>query len=104
MTASRTLALLGLAAAAGPAFAHSPVCSCFDNGDDTVTCEGGFSDGASAAGVPIRVVELSGRVLLEGKMDEAGTYTFTKPAVEYQVVFDAGEGHSVTIYGGDITE
>jgi hypothetical protein len=32
-------------------WAHTPLCSCYDNGDGTVTCEGGFSDGSSAAGV-----------------------------------------------------
>ena len=42
--------LLISALAARFALAHSAVCSCFDNGDDTITCEGGFSDGSSAAG------------------------------------------------------
>lgn len=23
------------------AFAHTPICNCFDNGDGTITCEGG---------------------------------------------------------------
>ena len=40
--------------------AHTPLCSCFDNGDDTVTCEGGFSDGSSASGVPVRVLDPAG--------------------------------------------
>jgi len=37
-------------------------------------------------------------------MDEDGTFTFKKPTVDYHVVFDGGEGHVVTIDGGDITE
>ncbi|HLF12521.1 MAG TPA: hypothetical protein VJA26_15070 [Gammaproteobacteria bacterium] len=86
------------------ALAHSAVCSCFDNGDDTITCEGGFSDGSSAAGVSIRVVDARDRLLIDGKIDAAGTFTFMKPAVEYHVVFDAGQSHIVTIDGGDITE
>jgi hypothetical protein len=86
------------------AYAHSPVCSCFDNGDDTITCEGGFSDGASAAGVAIRVIDARERMLIDGKMDAAGTFSFKKPAGEYHVVFDAGQSHVVTIYGGDIVE
>jgi hypothetical protein len=103
------LALCGLAAAgaallASFAAAHSAVCSCFDNGDDTITCEGGFSDGSSAAGVAIRVLDDRERVLLEGKMDDAGAYSFKKPEVDYHVVFDAGQSHVVTIYGGDIVE
>ena len=39
------LTLAAMLAFAGQAFAHSPLMSCFDNGDNTVTCEGGFSDG-----------------------------------------------------------
>lgn len=35
--------------------AHTPLFSCYDNGDGSVTCEGGFSDGSSAAGVAVRV-------------------------------------------------
>lgn len=85
------------------ASAHSAVCSCFDNGDDTVTCEGGFSDGSSAAGVVIRVLDARDKLLLEGKMDDAGTFTFKKPSDEYHVVFDAGQSHVVTIDGADIT-
>jgi len=101
--------IAGISVAAGVllahfAIAHSAVCSCFDNGDDTITCEGGFSDGASAAGVAIRVVDARDRVLIDGKMDDAGTFSFMKPTVEYHVIFDAGQSHVVTIYGGDIVE
>lgn len=92
-----------VSAAAQLALAHSAVCSCFDNGDETITCEGGFSDGSSAAGVAIRVLDGRDKLLLEGKMDDAGTFTFEKPAVEYHVVFDAGQSHLVTIDGTDIT-
>ena len=85
-------------------YAHSPLCDCFDNGDGSVTCEGGFSDGASADGVDIRVLDLQDKVLLAGKMDSSSSYTFNVPADEYYVVFDAGKGHLVTIYSGDIEE
>jgi hypothetical protein len=88
----------------GYALAHSAVCTCFDNGDKTVTCEGGFSDGSSAAGVSIRVFDAHDKVLAEGKMDGKGSFTFKKPEMDYHVIFDAGQGHVVTIDGGDITE
>jgi hypothetical protein len=97
-------ALLCGVGAAGYALAHSAVCSCFDNGDQTVTCEGGFSDGSSAAGVAIRVFDSHDKVLVEGKMDGKGTFTFNKPEVDYHVLFDAGQSHVVTIDSGDITE
>lgn len=94
--------VLGLLLVARPTTAHSPICNCYDNGDDTVTCEGGFSDGGSAAGVPIRVVDERDRVLLDGEMAADGTYTFDKPSEEFHVIFDAGQSHLVTIYSADI--
>ena len=93
---------LGVLLLARPALAHTPICNCYDNGDDTVTCEGGFSDGASAAGVSIRVVDDRDRVLLDGVMAEDSTYTFEKPAEVFHVIFDAGQSHLVTIFSDDI--
>ena len=84
--------------------AHTPLCSCYDNGDGSVTCEGGFSDGSSASGVSMRVQDNSGKVLIEGKMDEDSEYTFDKPADGYMVVFDAGEGHQIQVDSKEITE
>ena len=102
---------MGIAAAAAAgallaslAGAHSAVCSCFDNGDDTITCEGGFSDGSNAAGVAIRVLDSRDKLLIDGKMDDKGAFSFNKPDVDYHVVFDADQSHIVTIYGGDIVE
>ncbi|PID77156.1 MAG: hypothetical protein CSB24_02940 [Deltaproteobacteria bacterium] len=84
--------------------AHTPLCSCFDNGDNTITCEGGFSDGSSASGVPMYVKDKSGKVLVEGAMSEDSEYTFDKPEGDYEVLFDAGEGHAITVPGSEITE
>lgn len=98
------LALSVLMMFSSVAFAHSPICNCFDNGDDTVTCEGGFSDGSSASGVKMVVMDGSGKVLLEGKMNQDSEFTFDKPGGDYKVSFDAGEGHSVVIDGSKIVE
>jgi hypothetical protein len=87
-----------------PAFAHTPLCSCYDNGDGTITCEGGFSDGSSAAGVDMTVKDKSGKVLIKGKMDEDSEFTCDKPKASYRVIFDAGPGHVVEVEGKDITE
>ena len=95
------MAILGVG---GSALAHTPICSCWDNGDGTITCEGGFSDGSSAAGVVMRVLNKDGQVLLEGKMDKLSTFGFAKPNEDYQVQFDAGEGHHIVIEGSDILE
>jgi hypothetical protein len=88
----------------GSAMAHTPLCSCFDNGDGTITCEGGFSDGSSAAGVLIHVIDADEKPLIEGKMDEYSEFTFDKPDGDYTVKFDAGEGHIIAIPGKDIVE
>lgn len=89
---------------AGMAFAHSPIFDCFDNGDNTVTCEGGFSDGSSASGVNMLVNNTAGDLLLEGKMDQNSMYTFDKPKEDYSITFDAGEGHKITVEGKNILE
>ena len=85
-------------------FAHTPLCSCYDNGDGTITCEGGFSDGSSAAGVEMRVLDSAEKVVIKGTMDEDSEFTFDKPAGPYKVEFDAGPGHLVEVPGSEITE
>jgi hypothetical protein len=96
--------LAGLLLIAGPASAHTPLFSCFDNGDGTVTCEGGFSDGSSAAGVKVHLKDGAGNTLQETQMDEFGELTFEKPEGDYSVTLDAGEGHQVEVKGSDILE
>lgn len=91
-------ALLAIA----PAGAHSPICNCYDNGDGSITCEGGFSDGASAAGVAIRILDDNERILIDAQMDSLGSFTFPVPNEEFHVVFDAGQNHNVTVYKEDI--
>lgn len=98
---------LGLALAvfmATYAFAHTPLCSCYDNGNGTISCEGGFSSGSSADGVEIRILDGSGKVLIKGNMDEDSEFTFKKPEGSYKVQFDAGPGHMVEVPGSEITE
>ncbi|PID73985.1 MAG: hypothetical protein CSB33_00985 [Desulfobacterales bacterium] len=86
------------------AMAHTPLFSCYDNGDKTVTCEGGFSDGSSASGVKIFVYDGSGNVLQETKLNEFSEVTFKKPEGDYSVRFDAGEGHKLDVPGAEIVE
>jgi len=96
------LGSLSLIVLAGAAYAHNAICDCFQNEDDTITCEGGFSDGGKAVGVPLRVFDQAGKVLIEGVMSEHSDFTFAKPKVDFRVEFDAGQGHVVTIDGRDI--
>jgi hypothetical protein len=37
-------------------------------------------------------------------MDDDSEFTFDKPAGDYKVQFDAGEGHKITVDGKEITE
>ncbi len=85
------------------ALAHSPFCSCKDNGDGTISCEGGFSDGSSAQGVEMYVKDKDGKNIIEGQMDEQSEFSFKKPATnDYTVLFDAGVGHQIEIKGKNI--
>ena len=96
------LAAVPLLALAAAAYAHNAICDCFDNGDETITCEGGFSDGGKAVGVPMRVLDSAGKILIDGKMSDKSDFTFAKPKVDFRVEFDGGQGHVVTIDGRDI--
>ncbi|TCP20924.1 hypothetical protein [Rhodovulum adriaticum] len=101
-----TISTLSLAAAlisfGGLAQAHTPLCACYDNGDGTVLCEGGFSDGSSAAGVRMAVRDGDGNILIDAKMDENSEFTFDKPAGAFSVLFDAGEGHTIEVPADEI--
>ncbi len=99
-----TALLFGLMTLGNHALAHTPLFSCYDNGDGSVTCEGGFSDGSSAAGVAIHIFDGSGTVVQDTKLDEFSEITFTKPDGDYSVQFDAGEGHQINVAGKDIAQ
>jgi formylmethanofuran dehydrogenase subunit A len=95
--------IAGALASSQSTHAHAPVLDCFVK-QGKVTCEAGFSDGSSAAGRKIQVLDASNKVLLDGVLDKAGLYTFTAPAVDYHVVFYGGEHHQVTLHSANIKE
>ena len=87
------------------AFAHTPLFTCWDNGDGTISCEGGFSDGSSAAGVAVRVeAKDGGGLIFSGKLDQFSEATFDRPSVPFVVIFDGGPGHSIEIQGESIVK
>ena len=88
----------------GIALAHTPLFSCYDFGDNTVLCEGGFSDGSSAKGTEILVSSGSGKALIKTELNADSEIEFEKPSGEYKVVFNGGPGHSIEIDGKDIVE
>jgi hypothetical protein len=93
---------LTLGLATGAAQAHTALCSCYDNNDGTILCEGGFSDGSSASGVKMVVSDKQGKKLLDGAMNKNSEFSFKKPDGEFTVLFDGGEGHQIEIKGADI--
>ena len=95
-------AALLLALGSVPGLAHTPLFDCFDNSDGSMTCEGGFSDGASAEGVDIQVVDARGKVLEQGKLDASGAIVLQRPAGEFSVVFAPASEHSLRVLGDDI--
>lgn len=100
----RSLVAISLATVlSGSAFAHTALMSCFDNGDGTVTCEGGFSDGSSASGVDF-YIKKDGKTQNEVKFDEFGEVTFKKPDGAYSAYLYAGEGHEIEVKSSDILE
>ncbi len=85
-------------------FAHSPIFDCFDNGDGTVSCQGGFSDGSSAAGVKVHVKDASGKVVETKNLDKNGELSMKKPEGKYSLELDAGEGHAINVPSDKIVE
>ncbi|MDY0163461.1 hypothetical protein [Desulfobotulus sp.] len=95
---------LGLLALPLAALAHTPLFSCVDNGDGTLFCEGGFSDGSSAAGTAIIVKNGEGKEIQRLALSRTSDIEFKKPEGPYSVVFDGGEGHQIEIQGSQIFE
>ncbi|MGM0623816.1 MAG: hypothetical protein ACQESH_07315 [Campylobacterota bacterium] len=93
--------LVTLSIAATAALAHTPVMSCFDNMDGTITCEAGFSDGSSASGVTFELQQ-SGETVAKKKFDDFSEVVFDKPNGTYTAIMNAGEGHLVKVRGDDI--
>ncbi len=85
-----------------PALSHTPLCACYDMGDGTVLCEGGFSDGSSAAGVEVSLIDSDGQTLIQSTMDENSEFEFEKPKSDFTVVFNAGPGHLIEISSNHI--
>lgn len=101
---ARKFALLIVLTVPTLSFAHTPLFSCYDSGDGTVLCEGGFSDGSSASGVEINLFDATNKLVKQTAINEDGEVEFTKPAGEYSVQFNGGPGHAITINGKDIVE
>jgi len=81
-------------------FGHSLVLNVFDNGDNTITIEGIFNTGESAAGalVKIEVID-SGEILFKQRLSEDEDITVEIPQIPYNIILDGGPGHSAEKIG-----
>jgi hypothetical protein len=82
--------------------AHNPLFDCYDNNDGTITCEGGFSDGGSAEGIAVRVLDAQGRILAQERLGRDNSVTFERPEQDFSVTFDAGASHDIRLFSDDI--
>jgi len=99
----RWVSAAALLAPCAAAWAHAPVLDCYIE-PDKVHCEAGFSDGSSAAGRPVKVLDAQNKVLLEGKLDQAGVFEFKPPPEAYHVTFVGGDHHEVTLYSSNFSK
>ncbi len=90
-TAAICLVLLATAATAQ---AHTLYMSVEDNQDGTVTISGMYSTGTVAGSTEVRVVDGQNNILLKGRTDADGEFTFKKPSVPYTIILDGGPGHT----------
>lgn len=91
--------LAGITLTVAQALAHSALLNCFDNADGTFTCQGGYSDGSSATGIRIVVMDMSGTMLQEARLNADSEVVLPYPNGDFRVLFDGGSGHSVEITG-----
>lgn len=101
--AASALALTVLAA--GPAYAHKVNMFAFPEGD-RILVEGYFSDGKRAHNSAVDVFSPSGEVLVHGKTDDEGSFSFEIPqSTDLRIRLNAGMGHQTeyTITKAELT-
>nr|WP_319395840.1 hypothetical protein [uncultured Desulfobacter sp.] len=87
--------LIALLLVTGPAFGHTLFMNLTDNEDGTVSVEGMFSTGATAANLPLYLLDANEKQILKVKLDENGEAEFNIPDQPYTVFLDGGPGHTV---------
>lgn len=81
-------------------FAHSLVLNILDNQDDTISVEGMFNTGESAAGALIKLEALdSGEILFQQRLSDDTEMIVKIPKVPYKIILDGGPGHTAEKIG-----
>ncbi len=96
------VAIMTVLLIAGTAFAHTVFFQCWNNSDGTLSCEGGYTDGSSAAGATVSVKDANGSLIFSGQLDNSGTLKFSRPSGNFTVTLEGGPGHTVTVNSNDI--
>jgi len=88
------IVLLVAISAASSVYAHKVKCFAAMDGDK-IAGYAWMSGGVRPKGVPFQVMDSKGKVLLEGKTDDNGEFSFVPPKVESDltIVVTAGPGH-----------
>lgn len=85
-----------------PAHAHTPFFYCALVDENEIECEGGFSDGSSAAGVKVELLSAEDEVLVSTRLGRLSTVTFNLPEGDFYLLMDAGPGHVIEVDRKDI--
>lgn len=88
------------------AFAHKVMIFAWVDGD-TIFTQSKFSGGKKAKGARVLVYDPEGNLLVEGKTDEKGEFSFKAPKkIDLNIVLEASMGHMAKwkIPAGEITE
>jgi hypothetical protein len=93
VTLAPVLAFAALPTTAAPAHAHDLRVECKLKGD-IVSVEGFFTDGTPARDAKVTVRDPQGTEIAAGRTDDAGRWTFPRPAAgKYEVLVTSNDGH-----------
>jgi len=75
-------------------FGHSLVLNIFDNQDDTISVEGMFTTGESAAGALVKLESLdSEEIFFQERLSDNAEMIVEIPKFPYKIILDGGPGH-----------
>lgn len=81
-------------------FAHTLILNVLDNGDDTITIQGVYDTGQSAANAQIRLEALrDGKVLFQQRLPDESELSVKIPTQAYKIILDGGPNHIATKQG-----
>lgn len=74
-------------------FAHKLILNVLDNGDDTITIQGSYDTGQSAANAKVILQSLNGEILYEKRLPDDSELTTNIPTQPYKIILDGGIDH-----------